>query len=283
MLSKRYFLLSILVQNRIYCHNCCSTRSRSVEIYSSNNDVQQPLIIEENNNVNDENNVKNEEKEILNLKDNVSDNLKNKNEQNIEKMLKFIKNDISKSDVDEIIVLLNDINDSNCKDVLKKIYKKLNIDSYLNIIKNGDIIYIFTYNKRFINIIPGIHYFYFEKVKQNNNSYSSNNDIGRIKFYSKIKSDIFKILFDEYLKKGKNLPLETMLKISDNLRINSNYNFKILLKEDKFTDEFYILIDKEKNESKKVINLDSLKNDSNSNYKIIKVYYNKIEFINRVK
>ena len=270
MSISRYYLLSILVQNKIFCHNCCCTRSRSVEIYSSNNDIQEPVIIEENKEKN------------IDLKDNVSDDLKNKNEQNIEKMLKLIKNNISKSDIDEIIVILYNINDTNYIDVLKKIYKKLNIDSYLNIIKNGDITYIFTYNKRFINIIPGIHYFYFENVKQGNNIYSNNNDIGRIEFYSKIKTDMFKILFDEYLKKDKNLPLETMLKISDNLRINSNYNFSISLNKDNFDDEFYILIDRENNELKKISNLNSLKDNSDSNYKIIKIHSNKIEFINRL-
>jgi len=271
MSISRYCLLSILMHNRLFCHNCCCTRTRSIEVYSSNNDIKEPVIIEENK----------EKKEEL--KDIVSDDFKNKNEQNITKMLKFIKNSISKSDIDEIIVLLYSINDTNYSDVLRKIYKKLNVDSYLNIIKNGDIIYIFTYNKRFINIIPGIHYFYYEKVKSTNNIYSNNNDIGRIEFYSKLKTDMFKILFDEYLKKGKNLPLETMLKISDNLRINSNYNFSISLNNDNFDDEFYILIDKEKNELKKVPNLNSLKNNSDSHYKIIKIHSNKIEFINRIK
>jgi len=262
----RYYLLSILMHNRLYCHNCCCTRTRSVEIYSSNNDIKEPII--------------NEDK--IDLNTTVSDEFKNKNKKNIEKMLKFIKNDISTIDIDEIIVLLYNINDSNYSDILKKIYRKLNIDSYLNIVKNRDLVYVFKYKERFTNIIPGVHYFYYEKVKSTNNTYSNSNDIGRIEFYSNIKTDIFKILLDEYLKKDKGLPLETMLKISDNLE-NSNLNSPIYLNNDNFDDEFYILINKENNESKKVLNLDSLKDNSDSNYKIIKIYSNKIEFINKIE
>lgn len=263
----RYYLLPILMHNRLYCHNCCCTRTRSVEIYSSNNDIKEPIIKEDK----------------IDLNTTVSDDFKNKNKQNIEKMLKFIKNDISTIDIDEIIVLLYNINDSNYGDILKKIYTKLNIDSYLNIVKNRDLVYVFKYKERFINIIPGVHYFYYEKVKSTNNTYSNSNDIGRIEFYSNIKTDIFKILLDEYLKKDKGLPLETMLKISDNLKTKSNYNFTISLNNDSFDDEFYILIDKENNKIKKVSNLNSLEDNSDSNYKIIKIHSNKIEFINKIK
>ena len=43
----RYYLLPILMHNRLYCHNCCCTRTRSVEIYSSNNDIKEPIINED--------------------------------------------------------------------------------------------------------------------------------------------------------------------------------------------------------------------------------------------
>ena len=114
----RYYLVPILLQNKIYSHTCSYTKTRSIEIYSSNNDIKQPIIVEDK----------------VALKDNVSDKFKDKNKQNIEKMLKYIKNNISQSDIDEIITLLYDINDLNYSSILCKIYRKLNIDSYLNMV-----------------------------------------------------------------------------------------------------------------------------------------------------
>ena len=279
MSKNRYYLLYILIQNKIYCDFCCSSRRRSIEIYNPNQDTQKHFIIEENKR-NNENNVNNKKDEKIDENNNIHYDFKNKNEQNIQKMLKLIKNDISKSDIDEIISILLNINNQNYYKVLKQIYNKLKLKSYLNIVKINDLIYIFTSENKIT--IPGIHYFYFEKIEKNNKFYSNNNDIGKIEFFSNIKTDIFKILCDDCIKKNKNLPLETILKIYKNLNSNFNHNFRIFLQNDSFDEDFYFLINKEKNIVKKVSNLDSLKKDHNSNYKIIKIDSNKIEFINNI-
>ena len=182
----------------------------------------------------------------LDLDKDISRDFIENNRERVFKMIKVFNKDFKYEDIDEILLLLYNLNEDNCKVIMKYLYSKFvkNNDNVLYLIDSNRMFYIFLIDKKDFNVQSlffGKQYYYYNFESFNNNKGTYGKEFDITENYDNIA---IKTLFDYFYKynieNNRPFPLKFISKIADYLYF---FKKKELKKELECNNYFHITLD----------------------------------------